>query len=105
VLKNICVYTLLMLVLAFAGTALARPETVAPLLRQLPIFAVMGLPVTPVQMQVLGAADAKETWPTPGLVVAGMPASPHQVAVLTPRPKASQAASTSPPSKSVVETR
>jgi hypothetical protein len=27
VIRNICVYTLLMLIFAFVGTALARPET------------------------------------------------------------------------------
>ena len=103
-LRNICVYTLVMLVLAFIGTALARPETAAGLARQLPTFELMGLPITPVQMQVLGAAHAREQSPTPTLVVAGMPASVHQVAVLTPRRKATQAASASAPPRSGVET-
>jgi hypothetical protein len=103
VLRNICVYTLVLLVLAFIGTALARPETAASLARQLPTFELMGLPITPVQVQVLGAAHAREQPPAPALMVAGMPATPHQVAVLTPRRKAPQAVSASMPSRS--ETR
>jgi hypothetical protein len=94
-LRNICVYTLLMLGAAFAGTALARPDSPAADERQLPIFELMGMPITPVQVQVAGSAQVREQSPVATLVVAGMPASPHQVAVLTPRRKATQAASVS----------
>jgi hypothetical protein len=38
VIRNICVYTLLMLIFAFAGTALARPETPVTGARPLPAF-------------------------------------------------------------------
>jgi hypothetical protein len=104
VLKNICIYTLLLMVLAFIGTALARPEGAVTGARPLPQFQVMGMPVTPVQVQVVGSAHVRESSPTPTLVVGGMPASPHQVAVLTPR-RRTHAASASTPPVSAVETR
>jgi hypothetical protein len=85
-LKNIFVYMLLMLAVTFIGTAIARPETAAEAARQLPAFELMGLPITPVQVQVVGSAHVREQSPAAMLVIAGMPASPHQLAVLTPRP-------------------
>jgi hypothetical protein len=36
---------------------------------------------------VLGSAGVQERSPTPTLMLDGMPASPHQVAVLSPRPR------------------
>jgi hypothetical protein len=54
---------------------------------QLPSYAVMGFPITPHQFSVVGSAHVEEQPPSSSLMMAGMPASPHQVAVLTPRPK------------------
>lgn len=54
---------------------------------ELPTFERMGLPITLNQVQVVGAAHVQERSPTPTLTLGGMPASPHQVAVLTPRPR------------------
>jgi hypothetical protein len=54
---------------------------------ELPTFETMGFPITPHQVQVVGAARVQERSPTPTLMLGGMPASPHQVAVLTPRPR------------------
>ena len=54
---------------------------------ELPTFERMGFPITPHQVQVVGAAHVQERSPTPTLTLGGMPASPHQVAVLTPRPR------------------
>jgi hypothetical protein len=54
----------------------------------LPSYEVMGLPITPHQISVVGSANVEEQSPGPSLVMAGMPASPHQIAVLTPRPGA-----------------
>jgi len=54
---------------------------------ELPSYEVMGFPITPHQLVVLGPADAQQGLPAFTLTVAGMPASPHQVAVLTPRPR------------------
>ena len=52
---------------------------------ELPNYEVMGFPITPHQLVVLGPANAQQGLPAFTLTVAGMPASPHQIAVLTPR--------------------
>ena len=52
---------------------------------ELPSYEVMGFPITPHQISVVGSAHVEEQSPSPSLTMAGMPASPHQVAVLTPR--------------------
>lgn len=56
---------------------------------QLPTFEMMGLPITPHQVAVVGAGSARvqERSPTPTLRLGSMPASPHQIAVLTRRSK------------------
>jgi hypothetical protein len=54
---------------------------------ELPTFERMGFPITLHQVQVVGAAHVQERSPTPTLTLGGMPASPHQVAALTPRPR------------------
>ena len=53
---------------------------------ELPGFEVAGLPITPHQVAVTGAANVQEQSATATLLYGGMPASPHQIAVLTPRP-------------------
>jgi hypothetical protein len=57
-----------------------------------PSYEVAGLTITPHQVGVLGtvlrAGNVQERAPETGLTLSGMPASPHSVAVLTPRPKA-----------------
>ena len=52
---------------------------------ELPSYGLMGFPITPLQLQVVGSANVKEQTPSSTLTMAGMSASPHQVAVLTPR--------------------
>ncbi len=52
---------------------------------ELPSFELTGFPITPVQVQVVGASQVEERSPIPTLTLGGMPASPHQVSVLTPR--------------------
>ena len=52
---------------------------------ELPTFEVSSFPATPLQLSVTGSADVQEQAATPALVHDGMPASPHQLAVLTPR--------------------
>src|SRR5260370_19745250 len=54
---------------------------------ELPTYEVMGFPITPHQVAVVGAANVEEQSGTATLTLGGMPASPHQVAVLTPRPR------------------
>ena len=49
---------------------------------ELPSYEAAGLPISTVQVQVLGAANAREQSPVPTST-----ASPHQLTVLTPRTK------------------
>ena len=48
-------------------------------------FETKGFPISLHQAQVTGAGDIQETAPGATFAVNGMPASPHQLAVLTPR--------------------
>ena len=52
---------------------------------ELPSFALMGFSITRHQVAVMGAQGVQEQSATPTLTFGGMPASPHQIAVLTPR--------------------
>jgi len=52
---------------------------------QLPSYEISGFPVTPHQASVIGSGSVQEKVPGPGLTVNGMPASPDQIQVLTPR--------------------
>jgi len=52
---------------------------------ELPSFEISSFPVTPVQVSVVGSAGVQEQAATPSLTRDGMPASPAQLAVLTPR--------------------
>ena len=49
---------------------------------ELPTYETTGLPISAVQVQVLGAANVREQSPAPTSTV-----SPHQLRVLTPRTK------------------
>lgn len=60
---------------------------------ELPTFEKRGFPITPTQVSLLGATDVRESSPVATLLLGGMPASPHQVAVLTPRPRITEQAS------------
>jgi hypothetical protein len=54
---------------------------------ELPSYG-LGFSISLHQLSVMGtAANVKEQSPSTSLLVAGMPASPHQVSVLTPRPR------------------
>jgi len=61
---------------------------------ELPTFELMGFPITPHQVAVLGSAHVQERTAVPTLTLGGMPASPHQIAALTPRSRATGAAAT-----------
>lgn len=54
---------------------------------ELPAFEKLGFPITRTQISVVGSSDVQESSSIPTLTLAGMPASPHQIAVLTPRPR------------------
>ena len=74
--KNIAAAT----VLAFAlleGAAAGAAE--------LPTFEASSFPATRVQVSVMGSTGVQEQATTPTLTQNGMPASPAQIAVLTPR--------------------
>ena len=82
------------LFLSAAGIALllGATETKAA---ELPTYHVFGFPITAHQMSVLTSARIQERSPAPALMRGGMPASPHQLLVLAPRPKiGEQAAAT-----------
>ena len=70
-----------------AATAAALLSGASAIAAELPAFEAMGIPITPVQISVLGAAHVQERSPVPTLTLGGMPASPVQIAVLTPRVK------------------
>jgi hypothetical protein len=59
---------------------------------ELPTFELIGFPITPHQVAVVGSAHVQEQSPNPTLTLGGMPASPHQVSVLTPRSRATETA-------------
>jgi hypothetical protein len=56
--------------------------TVGASARELPRYEVTGFPISPLQMSVLKSGDIQEQSPTPMLTLNGMPASPHQIAVI-----------------------
>jgi hypothetical protein len=59
---------------------------------ELPTYEIMGFPITQHQIAAVNSALVQERSPTPTLTMGGMPASPVQIAVLTPRPKQEMAA-------------
>jgi hypothetical protein len=61
---------------------------------ELPTFELRGFPISRHQVSVVGTADVEERSPEAALTLAGMPASPHQIAVLTPRSRVTEAAAT-----------
>jgi len=53
----------------------------------LPQYELTGFPISPLQFSVLGPAGVQEQSPTSALAAAGMPAYPHQIAVISHRTK------------------
>jgi hypothetical protein len=70
-----------------ASFAAIMPVGAAATASELPVFAVTGFPISQHQVSVLGSAIIEEQAPPPALTLNGMPASPLQIAVLTPHPK------------------
>lgn len=54
---------------------------------ELPSYEVTSFPISTTQVQVLGGAGVEEQSAAPTMIVAGMPASPAQLSVLSPRVK------------------
>jgi hypothetical protein len=77
-------------VLSVAATAALVAGGAGAAAAELPVFERMGFPITAHQVSVVGGAHVQERSSSPALTLAGMPASPHQVAVLTPRPRIPQ---------------
>ncbi|WP_426614869.1 hypothetical protein [Bradyrhizobium sp. McL0616] len=69
--------------IAVAGAMIA--STAGAFAGELPSYEVQSFPISAAQVQVLGGAGVQEQSTTPALTVAGMPASPAQVSVLSPR--------------------
>ena len=74
-----------LIAIAFATIGGATTDKAAACNLRLPNFEVTGFPISPLQVGVLGATHVEERSATPTLKLAGMPASPHQIAVFTPR--------------------
>jgi hypothetical protein len=62
--------------------AISLAAATAGFAAELPTYQAAGLPISPAQVGVLGAANVQEQTP-----VSTATASPHQVSVLTPRHK------------------
>ncbi|RXG85415.1 hypothetical protein EAS61_36090 [Bradyrhizobium zhanjiangense] len=71
--------------IAFAGAMIA--SSAGAFASELPSYEVTSFPISATQVQVLGGAGVEEQSASPAMIVAGMPASPAQVSVLTPRVK------------------
>ncbi|MBH5401100.1 hypothetical protein HZZ13_25440 [Bradyrhizobium sp. CNPSo 4010] len=71
--------------IAVAGAMIA--SSAAAFASELPRYEVTSFPITTTQVQVLGGAGVEEQSASPAMIVAGMPASPVQVSVLSPRIK------------------
>lgn len=71
--------------IAVAGAMIA--SSAGAFATELPSYEVTSFPITATQVQVLGSAGVEEQSASPTMIVAGMPASPAQVAVLSPRAK------------------
>jgi hypothetical protein len=69
--------------LSIAAAATLMMGGVGATAAELPSYDVVGFSITP--HQLLGPANVQERAPAAALTLAGMPASPHQIAVLTPR--------------------
>jgi hypothetical protein len=72
-----------MLVSLVAATAVIT-SGVGARTAELPIYELMSFPISPHQFSVLGSAHVVERSPAPTLTLNGLPASPLQIAVLTP---------------------
>jgi hypothetical protein len=71
--------------LSTAVLAFALLEGAAASAAELPTFEISSFPATPLQVAVMGASGVQQQAATPTLTRNNMPASPHQLSVLTPR--------------------
>ena len=80
------------IVLSIATAAMFIATGAGAMAAELPTFEATGFPISPVQAQLVGAANVREQSPITTLTSGGM--SPHQISVLTPRAKRTAAAIT-----------
>lgn len=71
--------------IAVAGAMIA--STASAFAGELPSYEAKSFPISAMQVQVLGGADVEEQSTAPEVIIAGMPASPAQLSVLSPRVK------------------
>jgi hypothetical protein len=71
--------------IAVAGAMIA--SSAGAFAGELPSYDVKSFPISATQVQVLGGAGVEEQSATPAMIIAGMPASPAQISVLSPRIK------------------
>ena len=71
--------------MAVAGAVIA--STASAFAGELPSYESKSFPISAVQVQVLGATDVEQQSTPAAMTVAGMPASPAQISVLSPRVK------------------
>ena len=72
--------------LSIAAAAISFTGATAGFAAELPSYEASGLPISAVQVRVLGAANLQEQTPVPASTV-----TPLQLSVLTPRAKATAA--------------
>jgi len=70
---------------AVSGLALATSAIAVAAER--PSFEMKSFPISPTQVAIVGSAEVREQAPSSNLTLGGMPASPAQIAILTPRPQ------------------
>ncbi len=70
---------------ATIATAALMLSTAGVLAADLPSYEVMGFPATQHQLAAVNSAYVHESSPVATLTLAGMPASPAQILILTPR--------------------
>jgi hypothetical protein len=71
--------------IAVAGAMIA--STAGAFAGELPSYEAKSFPISAMQVQVLGGSGVREQSTAPAMIVAGMPASPAQMSVLSPRMK------------------
>jgi hypothetical protein len=70
------------IVMSLATAAMVVAYGVGAMAEELPSYEVTGFPISPVQVQLVGAAHVQEQPP-----LTTTSATPHQIGVLTPRAK------------------
>jgi hypothetical protein len=76
--------------LSIAAAAISMAGSSIAFAAELPTYEVAGFPVSPVQARLTGAGNIEEKSPASNVAI-----SPHQLNVLTPRPKLTTATAAS----------